>query len=118
MIPAAQPTTMAFTMLAQLRGLNAKETEMAAIQFTKNGRDSADLVFDVSNTFPRNQSPLYLYPSAFSKTPFPLGISNSQLPGKRDLDEEKRREVESHSPDPLHIKRTSLVPRSPATSAE
>ena len=36
-LPGGQPSTVAFSVLAQLCGLTANETEMGAALFTKNG---------------------------------------------------------------------------------
>ena len=36
-LPDGQPRAIAFTLLAQLRGPKANETEMGATRFTKNG---------------------------------------------------------------------------------
>ena len=38
MLPDGQPLIVAFTVLAQLRGLKANETEMGVALFTKNWR--------------------------------------------------------------------------------
>ena len=36
-LPGGQPSTVAFTVVAQLCGLTANETEMGVALFTKNG---------------------------------------------------------------------------------
>ena len=45
MLPDGQPPTVAFPVLAQLRGPKANETEMGAVLFTKNG-EGRNLEFD------------------------------------------------------------------------
>ena len=48
-LPDCQPPTVAFTVLAQLCGRKANETEMGAAPFTKNGEGmNFDFVFDYS----------------------------------------------------------------------